>query len=130
MGEICYLVVAHLPGYTKLPGKAERYKTPSGETISRRQYENKRFRQVGWRSWSEYQREARKPQFRRWVEKASSTLGPKRQLKSPQSEFSRMYIEAKRTDWKHDADGPFSDFLKWLGIRDEQADYPVGDTPR
>lgn len=119
-----------LPGYKRIPGKASRYRTPDGGEISRRQYENIRFRKAGWGSWSEYQRTAKTKEYRRFVTAAADEKGVSpRTLKNPESDFNQLYLEAKRDDWKNDPEGPFADFLVFIGVRAPDADYNVGETP-
>lgn len=117
-----------LPGYTRLPGKANRYQAPSGETISRRQYENLRFQKEGWKSWSEYQRTAKTKEYRRFVGNAKDE-NIERNPKAPGSEFNQRYLAARDSGWSKDPDGDFADFLVWLGVRRPDATHDVGDTP-
>lgn len=122
--------MANLPGYRKLPGKSRRYETPTGETISRRQYENLKFRSSGWDSWSEYQREARKPQYRRFAKAAAQNQKRSlRGLQEPDSQFNKLYLKSKKAGFPKKVGGPFDKFLKAIGLRDPDADYPIGDSP-
>lgn len=125
-----------LPGFKRLPGKANRYVDPSGKEISRRQYENIRFRKSGWKSWSEYQRTARatnprtgRKDYRRWAEAYADEKGISVRNAMTDPDFMEAYNAAKDTSWKHDPDGEFADFLKLVGLRPDDADYNVGDTP-
>lgn len=119
-----------ISGYSKLPGKASRYRTPEGTTISRRQYENLRFRKAGWRNWSDYQRTAKTRDYRRWVEAAAKEHNVSaRKFKNPDSHFNQLYLDARNADWDHTADGSFADLLTYLGLRQPDASYDVGDTP-
>lgn len=122
--------MAPLPGYRKLPGRAERYERLSdGETISRRQYENERFRAGGWTSWSEYQRAAKTESFQRWafIEKLR-TGKTYSQIVNPMSGFSKKFIAAKHSNFTPEAHGAFADLLEYLELRDDDSDYDVGET--
>lgn len=118
-----------LPGYTRLPGKANRYRTPSGDEISRRQYENLRFQKLGYSSWSEYQREAKSKEFKRFAAAAADEHETNARKIKTDPEFTELYLAAKRSDWQNDPEGPFADFLVYIGLRRPDADYNVGDTP-
>ena len=113
-----------LSGYTKLPGSARRYRTPSGEIISRRQYENIKFEKQGWRSWGEYQREAKSEEYRRFARQYRKHTG-----KRPDTEFKEQYRKAKRSKFSPKVGSSFDRFLKFIGYRKPEADYQVGDTP-
>lgn len=140
-----------LPGYKRLPGSARRYQTPTGETISRRQYENRVFSSAGWESWSEYQRTARSDEFRRFAKSYAREQKGKpwfrqrggkesyasyqargkvpRGMLEPDSEFSQAYLAAKQSGFSTEVGGPFDRFLKMTGLRDPDATYDVGDSP-
>lgn len=143
-----------LPGYSRLPGKSRRYLTPSGESISRRAYENKVFQSAGWQSWADYQRTAKDPQYRAWREAAAGnyrtkepyykaknrlshgyykSLGRSRVndfgLAEPDSEFNQAYLAARDAGFEHQSEGPFARFLTQIGLRNPTANFDVGDTP-
>lgn len=118
-------------GYTRIPGKANRYRTPEGTTISRRQYENLRYRKAGWRSWSDYQRTAKTDEYRRWAKAAADEQNVSaRKLKSADSHFNQLYLNARNSGFSTEVEGDFADFLSYTGLRRPDADYDVGDTPR
>lgn len=110
-----------------------------------------RFRAAGWRSWGDYQRTARDPEYQRfartysaqqrgggdWYRKRGgiskfskySAKQPTRGTLEPNSEFNEAYLAAKREGFATRKGGAFDHFLKLLGLRDPEADYQVGDTP-
>ncbi len=47
----------------------------------------------------------------------------------PGSEFHELYREAKESGFPKEAHGPFARFLEAIGLREEGANYDVGDTP-
>lgn len=144
-----------LPGYKKVPGSSRRYVTPSGQEISRRQYENIRFQKAGWHSWSEYQRVAKTPEYRRFVKAAETyektdrswprqkrkhwdfeeylrrgSRGPSRTgYKNPDSEFNEAFLKAYRSDFDPSVGGPFEEFLIDIGLREPGMQFDIGDTP-
>lgn len=127
-----------LKGWRKIPGKSERYKPPDSYdgptgpngTVSRRQYENYRMRQYGWRSWAEYQHDANTDDYRRWKgEYAANQKGqPEGSYRGPHSEFAEYYLRAKRSGWSKDANGPLADLLILTGHREPEWEWDVGDT--
>lgn len=127
--------MAPLPGWKRLGGSAERYRAPSGEVVSRRQYENVRARQSGWRSWSEYQRTRKSPQFKRAVEDAiaKGTVTHKRDVgpNAPISQKWNAVLKARADDAPnlYDPDGPLADYLIYIGRREPDDWWDVGDTP-
>lgn len=137
----------HLKGYTRdlsseKAKRARRYLTPEGKSISRRAYEDIRARKRGFSSWREIQRassisrghrdiEGRvdSEDYARWLTRASKEHGvTKGELENPDSEFNRLLAKAADDDWSHEAGGTFDDFLQYVGVRDEGADYDIGDT--
>lgn len=120
------------PGYRRIPGSAERYtRLQDGAELSRRQYENERFRLAGWSNWSEYQRHAQNDQFQRWVvAERQSSGGSYRSIVHPTSQFSRDYAAALRSGWSKSASGPFARLLANLGLRPQNATWEVGQTPK
>ena len=137
--------------YRALGGKSRRYANrDTGQTISRRQYENLAYRDYGWHSWSEYQRASRT--YRRQAARPHSsegtwgaiarqdlgykTEGPK-SVGGSRSEFLALWWRAygdSQGKRKHYGslrpDGPFAKLLEYLGLREHGAPYNVGDTPK
>jgi len=128
--------VALPPGWRrdKSSGRRERYISPTGENVSRRQMENARAKQSGFKSWSHYQRIAgskrygsRKYQF--FAEQYADETGQKlRNVRGPQSRFTSAYFA---TDWSDTSPkGSLARFLTMVGKRSPDASYAVGDTPK
>ncbi len=132
-------------GYSRIPGRAERYRTPNGETVSRRQIENIAARKAGWSSWSEYQRVAQTRTYRNQLEMAVKGNGLPDTVKSYRTQagynspFSRAYARfikegpVSNGHWTSNhstsPDGPLAQLLVVQGYRDEDATYDVGETP-
>lgn len=120
--------------WVKLPGRSERYKR-GAKVISRRQYENLKAKAVGWRSWSEYQREARTDDWIRFRGIAAFSAGKKpKKYSGLTSEFSQRMLGVKRARVEHpdnmyDPDGALAELLVFLGLRKPDAEWNVGDTP-
>lgn len=138
-----------LPGYTALPGSARRYETPSGEVISRRQYDNIRARQAGFESRSELERFRSSKEGRMWRFKARShdrsARGDWQLLADARSvERARSQLPKRKEVDRHgrpvwvtrddddplltDPDGPLARLLTALGFRDADAHWNVGET--
>lgn len=116
-----------------------------GERLSRRQYENLRYQSGGWKNKAEYERVihghlhmkdgGRKVHeadaFQNWARIASEERNvSKRELTGPDSEFSRLFLDAYRDKFRDSSpDGPFAKFLTYIGLRDESWTWDVGDTP-
>lgn len=125
-----------LPGWTKLGGSAQRYRTPEGREVSRRQYENVRAQQAGWKNWSQYQRTRRKDDnYLKWWGRAKGAgTVPMNQKASPVSEFSKKYLAVQKARAGndpdlYDPDGPLADLLIYTGDREPDWEWDVGDTP-
>lgn len=138
-----------LAGYTRLPGSARRYRTPRGEVISRRQYDNLRARQAGFESRSEIERFRQSSAGRRWRFKLRS------HDPSARGDWQTMHaayeVERRRqrlpthlttdrwgkpVEYTRDEDdpelvaagGPLDELLVALGHRDPGASWNVGET--
>lgn len=125
-----------LPGFRRIPGRSERYRPPAdwtgptapNGTISRRQYENYRLKLEGWRSWSEYQSDARTDDYLRWKGEFAEKRKGELSWRGPHSDFAAAWLEAKRSNWSRDPNGPFADLLVLTGHRDVEWEWDVGDT--
>jgi hypothetical protein len=106
------------------------YRMPTGEIISRRQYENRRLAaSTGFTSWSEYQRLAAESRYQYMADKAVELRGlSRRQVTGPASEFTELYREAKASGWDKDASGPYAEMLAYVGLRPQSADWDVGQS--
>lgn len=131
-------LAAILDEWEKLPGKSERYRhRKTGRIISRRQFENLRAQALGWKSWSEFQRESRKDDWYRWRGIAAHKQGVKPKRLGMASEFAMRYVKLKRArnggvhidPNLYDPDGPLAEFLVYLGLRKPDDEWMVGETP-
>lgn len=121
-------------GWTKLPGSSERYLSPEGEEVSRRQYDNLRAEAEGWGSRSAYERRYEDPTYL-WATKRLAQEQGKRasQIDRMGSEANKKLLKAKRTGWGKSKEGrsprgPMAKLLVEMGMRDPSATYAVGDT--
>lgn len=138
-----------LPGYTALPGSSRRYRTPEGEEISRRQYDNLRAQRAGFANRSDLERFRSSREGRMWRFKARShdrgargdweLLADAREVERrraalpPRAETDRhgRPVEARRDEDDPDLvdpDGPLARLLVALGFRDGEAYWNVGET--
>lgn len=137
-----------LPGWKRTPGKSERYVPPARErerlaasgklrsdgTVSRRQYENYRAQKAGWSSWSDYQRTRKSDDYNRLLNIGIANRGLSRRDIGVESDFSRLSNEVRqaRADNAadlYDPDGPLADLLVYVGLRQPDDYWDVGDTP-
>ena len=135
-------------GWVRVPGTAGRYRPPQAlrakfkregklraGTVSRRTYENERVQKVGWRNWSDYQRARKSDDYNRLVNRAIVERGETRRDIGPESEFSQLYLEmeadqeVRQGDRDLSPEGPLAQMLIYVGLRDPEATYDVGDTP-
>lgn len=122
------------PGWTKLPGTAEHYRSPSGEIVSRRQYDNARYSDAGWRNRADYERRHDDPTYRHFQQIAERNLGlSRRDVERPDGEFAKRALAARNVGYGkgragRSARGPMARFLVYLGMRDPTATYPVGSS--
>lgn len=122
-------------GWTRLAGTAERYLSPSGEEVSRRQYDNARFEELGYSSRSEYERRYEDSTYQWAFDEYARNYGllEARGADRAGGELAELLHEAQRTGWgkgDRSADGPMAKLLVELGKRDPAATYLVGDTDR
>lgn len=119
-----------LKGYTPLGGSSRRYRTPTGETISRRQYDNIRYGKAGFASTSQYRKVTRSDSYKRWLSMAADThaIDSVDELTEPDSEFNRLLAKAIDDGFSKDADGSFHDFLVYTGWRLPGDTWDVGDS--
>lgn len=114
---------------------SERYRSPDGDVVSRRQYDNARYSDAGWRNRADFERRHDDPTYRHFQDVATRNLGlTRRQVDSPDGPFARHALKARAAGWGkgragRSAKGPMARFLVWLGMRDPTADYPVGGSP-
>lgn len=127
-----------LPGWRPLPkdhpsyeAKARRYLSPSGDVVSRRQYDNERLESSGWDSKADFDNRftARKNRgYKRWIDAAERNLDiPHKQLAKVDSEFNQAYLRMRDDGFNQSPDGTMAEFLVFIGLRRPDQDSPVGD---
>lgn len=136
-----------LPGYKFLGGSSRRYVTPTGEIISRRQYDNLRARDAGWRSRSELEKFRRNKVARtgwsKWAHDVKQHSGKRptwrsyRDLKDVldrRAKLKRLYPGLSGPDLDRmdpvliDPNGPLARILTDAGRRSSGMGNPVGDS--
>lgn len=124
-------------GWTKLAGSAERYLSPSGEVVSRRQYDNARAKEEGWENRSQYERRYEDNTylwaFRQYQRNNRLNIQQARARDRMGGELNKKLRAAQATGWGktkagRDPRGPMSQLLVEMGLRDPSATYAVGDT--
>lgn len=124
-------------GWTKLPGTAERYLSPSGEIVSRRQYDNERAKELGWENRAQFERRYDDPTYlwawRRYMRENKLSIQAARRADRMGGRLSTELRKAQATGWGktkegRDPHGPMAQMLVDIGLRDPTATYPVGDT--
>lgn len=133
-------------GYRKLTrGElVERGLSPSSEryvhaghrgTLSRRQYDNARYADEGWRNRADYERRYNDPTFAYMAAQAITNKGlSRRAVDAPGGEFAKLALKARAVGWGkgragRSAKGPMAKLLVYVGLRDPNATYQVGSTP-
>lgn len=123
-------------GWTKLPGSSERYLSPDGREVSRRQYDNERAREAGFANRSEFENRYKDPKWRWAVENLAQAEGKtRRQIDRIGSRETEMIRKAQRTSWGRTPagrrpEGDMGRLLVAMGLRDPSDSYPVGETQR
>ena len=124
-------------GWTKLEGTAEQYLSPSGEIVSRRQYDNARARELGWENRSQFERRYQDKTYlwawRQYRRENNLSIGAARRADRMGGPLNKKLRAAQQTGWGktaagRDPRGPMSQLLIEMGMRDPAATYPVGDT--
>lgn len=130
-------------GFRRVPGASghgrgpERFYPPAGYTgpraedgsVSRRQMRNAVARSSAFTSQSAYESLSRTPRYRRFAEILAGERDVRpNAVKGPSSEFTDRFREVNWNDKR--PHGSLADFLVWLGIRDPNASYPVGGSPK
>lgn len=119
---------------------SERYLHEStGETLSRRQYDNRRFVDLGWRSRDDYERRydeghSNMGGYRRWRDAAIAKGIPRSVVDDPGSEFNRLFLAARADDFdrgrrRRGPRSPIAKLLVYTGLRSDGATYSVGGSP-
>lgn len=139
-----------LTDYQRIPGPARRYRTPSGQTISRYEYDSRRLRAAGWKNRGELER-ARTSQSWEGVKKWHDRISGGKELPSAfalaqdPTMHAAWEVEQRRRALQPDvlgnvadsddpalvaADGPLAALLVAMGKRDIDDRWAVGDTPK
>ena len=121
-----------VPGWRRVPGE-RRYFNPAGENVSEYQYRNALAKQSGWDSYWDYRKTARD---RDWIAERREAMIEQRLSKwqtGMTSDLAESYTtarDARRSGAPNlnDADGPLADYLVYIGRRDPDWDFAVGDT--
>lgn len=130
-------------GFRRAPGASghgkgpERFVPPPGYAgpigadgyVSRRQMRNAVARAHGFTSQARYESLSRTPRYRRFAEILADEEDVRpNAVKGPSSEFT---MRLRDVDWDDkSSDGSLAQFLEWLGIREPNASYPVGGSPK
>lgn len=127
-------------GWTKLPGSSERYVSPEGQVVSRRQYDNKRAQAAGYRNRSEFEARYEDPSYRWAIERiqlqkfGAINEANRKRIDRIGTQESQMIHKAQETGWgrvdrsDRTPNGPMAQLLVAMGLRDPSATYAVGDT--
>jgi hypothetical protein len=121
-------------GWTRLPGSAERFLSPEGEVVSRRQYDNLAAQEAGWRNRAEFERRYDDPTYLWAARKLANKQGVRIQkIDRIGTKDSGELLAAMKTRWGKTPEGrsprgPMARLLVDLGMRDPSATYAVGNT--
>lgn len=124
-------------GWTRLGGSSERYLSPDGREVSRRQYDNERAKAEGWDNRSQFERRYDDKTylwaFNRYRQGQKIQITEARRLDRMGGELNKKLRAAQRTGWGktqagRDPRGPMSKLLVDMGLRDPSATYAVGNT--
>lgn len=130
-------------GWTRLPGSAERYRSPSGEVVSRRQYDNARYQDAGFRNRADFERRHNDPTFR-WLtdsivrnaaaQSGKTTREVRAAIDRPGTRTQRLILQARASGYGksragRSPRGAMAKLLVLAGKRDPNATYAVGSTP-
>lgn len=138
-----------LRGYTPIKGdSARRYRTPGGKIISRREYDNKRLKKLGWNNRSE----AEKFRTSRFYTQKRARLEANGRVPDEVSIFTEFAAFVRDIDWGlvdrlyadvdamrkagipedviNDPNGVLAEALVLEGARLPDWEWAVGDTPK
>ena len=98
---------------------------PQGQNVSYAQYLNAQARMSGFKSHSDYRKQAKD------VAKFRTTPEARKKLKlgSPELKFLKQNILTPKKRLSLSAGGRLAKFLENIGFRERNAKYAVGDTP-
>jgi hypothetical protein len=121
-------------GWTKLAGSAERYLSPSGEIVSRRQYDNARAEEAGWGNRARFERRYEDSTYLWAARKLANSEGVRIQkIDRIGTEENKLLLAAMKGKWgteraSRSPRGPMAKLLVQMGLRDPSATYAVGNT--
>lgn len=96
--------------------------------ITRNELENVRAREIGWESKTERNKARKTSEYKRWIR---GSLDSKAPLIMERNEFEKLYVAAKKDDFSEAYyDAPLAKLLVAVGLRDADATYPPGQTPK
>lgn len=119
-------------GWTKLPGSAERYRSPSGDVVSRRQYDNARFEGTPFQTRAQFERRHNDATYTHFIRELADQEGKTRkQVDRVEHRDAQLVFRAARAKRAGNMrpSGPLAKLLTRLGMRDPNATYNVGETP-
>jgi hypothetical protein len=123
------------PGWERLPGSAERYRNlETGDEVSRRQYDNSRYADAGWRNRADFERRYDDKTYRWALERLAQREGKSiRQLDRVGSPAQRQVLKARAAGYGkgrtgRGAKGDMAQLLAAMGLRDPGATNRVGGT--
>lgn len=111
---------------------ARTYYDPEGRIRSRRAADNERLRSSGWTNKRDFDLRftARKDRgYDRWAESGIDAGMPESELRQADSEFNRLFLDARADNFSPNPDGAFAVFLTYIGLRQPDWTWDVGDTP-
>lgn len=136
------MAIPKLKGWKPLGGSSRRWQGPKGQTVSRRQYENKVLKRKGWRNKAEAERFRHTPQYREAKAKLKYAKKGKRRRIDIFSDYAAylrdvdwdlveanwIEIRAEGRDRDMSADGKLAEQLELLGLREPEWEWDVGET--
>lgn len=122
-------------GWERIPGSAERYRNlETGDEVSRRQYDNSKYSDAGWRNRADFERRYSDPTYRWAIERLASKAGkPVRQLDRVGSSAQQQVLRARAVGYGkgrkgRGAKGDMAKLLASMGLRDPGATNRIGGT--
>lgn len=118
------------PGYSR---SARTYYDSEGRIRSRRAADNERLRASGWRNKRDFDTRMTNPKrnrgYARWADFAFTHDIPNAELNRSDSEFNRLFLDFRADPNNTAPDGPLAIFLTYIGLREPEWTWDVGDTP-
>lgn len=124
-------------GWRRIKGSGpRRYRDPQGGLRTEYAYRNYRAQQAGWESYWDYRKTSKDDRFYNQTRvDAIIEHGLTKRQTGMTSEFAELYTAQRNAaqsdrDLWHDPEGPMADFLVYVGYRDQEDWWDVGDTPQ